>query len=227
MIDTEIFSRQTGLIDPQLLGKNIGIVGAGSIGSWSTLALLKMGCQNVKVYDFDSVSPANIGSQIYTEGDIGLSKLEALTNKMRLLTQMRVDIQNTRVTPTSIPDDLLSKDMIILAVDNIEARKFVFDAIPDNWTGTLIDARMAGNALEIYTIPCSDPARVEYYKTTLFEPRQARPIACSMRSVVYNVFIVGGLVADIVAKVSKGETPPKELIMDLANFTLYGGLEHD
>jgi len=56
----------------------------------------------------------------------------------------------------------------------------------------------------------------------LFEPAEAIPVNCSMRSVVYNVFIVGGLITDLVTKIVKGAVLPRELVMDLENLTLYG-----
>jgi tRNA A37 threonylcarbamoyladenosine dehydratase len=234
MIDSKFYIRQTDLADPSLLTQSIGIIGAGSIGSWTTLALSKMGCSNITVYDYDSVEDANIGSQLFSNVDVGKPKIEALSDKIRLLTESSIETKALRITRDNI-DELLFHNIIIMAVDNIESRSAISNKIPENWIGTFIDARMAGNALEIYTIPYIqttdstgvDPltrSRIEFYKTTLFEPSEASPIRCSSRVVVYNVFIVGGLIADIVAKLSRNEDVPQELVMDLANFTLYGGL---
>ncbi len=220
------FTRQTGLANPENLTKDIGIIGAGTIGSWTAYTLLKMGCQKVCVYDFDNVEEGNVGSQIYTSTDIGKLKTEALKEKLALLTEGRLETEEANITREAIPTSLFDKDIIILAVDNIETRKILFEvALWAELKSIFIDARMAGNAIEIYTIPLTDSEKVEYYKTTLFEPAEASPVLCSERSVVYNVFVVAGLLTDIVAQLSRGETPPKELVVDLQNFTLFGGLK--
>lgn len=231
MIENSFFTRQTGIIDPNNLTKQIGIIGAGSIGSWTTLALLKLGCQKVRVYDFDTIEEGNVGSQVYTSRDLGKPKLQALAEKMQQLTEGQIETENTRIDTDHVPATLLLNDIIILAVDNIETRKLVFNLIPKNWNGTLIDARMAGNAIEIYTVQFShsngqqvtfDTESTTAYEKTLFSPEQAVPVRCSERSVVYNVFIVAGLITDLVTKIVKGQSTPKELVMDLENLTLYG-----
>lgn len=223
MINQEYFTRQTGIINPEQLNKSIGIVGAGSIGSWTALALLKLGCQKVKVYDFDNVEAGNVGSQIYTSADIGKLKLEALQEKLNFLTGETIETESVRITKENMPDSLLQNDIIILAVDNIETRALIFDAIPHDWQGVLIDARMAGNALEIYPLDYTKGTEaVLNYAKTLFPPEKAIPVLCSMRSVVYNVFIVAGLITDLIAKIAKGEALPPELVADLENLTLYG-----
>jgi molybdopterin/thiamine biosynthesis adenylyltransferase len=231
-MNTNYYSRQLGLANPETLTKDIGIIGAGAIGSWATLALVKMGCQKVKVYDFDIVGEENIGSQLYSSTDVGKPKVQALQDKISLLTEGEIRVEEVRIREEAI-EEICSHDFLILAVDNIETRKLIFNFLLAHkiigsvgWAGMLIDARMAGNALEVYTIPFTNKERVEHYKKTLFTPEEASPVLCSMRSVVYNVFIVGGLIADIVAQLSRGVTPPEELVIDLTNFTMYGGLEN-
>src|SRR3990167_178363 len=192
------YIRQTGLVDPIRLDIPISIIGAGGIGSWTALALLKMGCSNVTVYDFDTVEEHNLGSQIYTHTDIGELKVEALKSKLSLLTSTQIHTATANVnTMNMIP----TTSIVILAVDNIDTRKQVFEAL-EGTNCVLIDGRMAGNAIEIYTVKPDDPTSVKAYQDTLFEASEALPIPCSERAVVYNCFVMSGLITDLVGKYS-------------------------
>src|ERR1035437_9086780 len=97
-MDNNFHMRQLGLIDPEKLQMPIAIIGAGSIGSWTALALLKLGCSDVTVFDFDKVEEHNIGSQIYTMADIGKDKTQALKDRLGLLVNTEVKVENQRVT---------------------------------------------------------------------------------------------------------------------------------
>lgn len=214
------YIRQMGLIDPTQLSKRILVVGAGSIGSWTTLALLKLGCYKVAVLDFDVVEEHNAGSQVYTSLDEGKTKLDALEFRLTGLTELKPLYIDNQLEEDNAKELLEPFDIVIGAIDNIEGRKLMFDSLKGT-NKLYIDGRMAGNAIEIYTIPMNDPEKVKLYESTLFSNDEAIHIPCSERSVVYNCFVVAGLIADIVAQASNGDTLPAELIVDLRNLTMF------
>ena len=213
----EIWMRQKGLIDPKKLTMPILIVGAGSIGSWTALALGKLGCSNITVMDYDLVEPQNVGSQIYKSSDVGMNKIQALKERIGLLLENDINTIDEAWTPAY---DLSNFAIVIACVDNITTRSQLFDQLQDKDV-LYIDARMAGNALEIYTVKGNDEEDIKAYKKTLFLEGEEIPVECSERSVVYNVFIVSGLITDIVAKYANKQELPRELVMDLYNFTLF------
>lgn len=221
-MENDIHNRQLGIIHPDKLRVPILIVGAGSIGSWTAYALSKLGCSDVNIIDGDTIEEHNAGSQVYKASDAGEAKVVALINKLSLLTDGPVfgmeyhwDVKNKEHI------DLLSRfPIVIAAVDNITVRTQLFQVLKDKDV-LYIDGRMAGNALEIYTVRGKDTEDIEAYKNTLFNEGDEAPVPCSERSVVYNVFIIAGLIADIVAKHANQQELPRELIMDLYNFTLY------
>lgn len=211
-----LFNRQLGLIHPDKLTMPILIVGAGSIGSWATLALSKLGCSEITVMDTDVIEEHNAGAQIYKAADAGLKKVTVLEEKLRLLTDRPITViakhwkKGIKLDPT----------IIIAAVDNITVRKELFEAYRGQ-EKLYIDARMAGNALEIYSTYLNDEKSCKAYEDTLFDEKDTLPIACSERSVVYNVFICAGFIGDLVAKQANEETLPPELLVDLKNLTLF------
>lgn len=212
-----IYSRQTGIVHPDKLDKSILIVGAGSIGSWTALALLKLGCQNVSVIDFDAVEEQNAGSQIYKLFDIGQQKVDALRDKLRMLTEWDINPINEKWTSEF---DLSPYDIVISAVDNITVRAQLYNKLKDT-NKIFIDGRMAGNAIEIYTLNCDNKEDQEKYAQSLFTEEETIAVPCSERAVVYNVFVMAGLLTDMVGKIANQEELPKEVIVDLKNFFLY------
>jgi molybdopterin/thiamine biosynthesis adenylyltransferase len=63
----------------------IGIVGAGSVGSFIGEALSKIGIENVKIIDFDTFKIHNLDRTPYTsEKDVGMSKALLLARNIRL-----------------------------------------------------------------------------------------------------------------------------------------------
>ncbi len=202
----------------------ICIVGAGSIGSWTALALSKLGCSNITVADFDDVEEQNVGSQIYTSIDVGKKKLEALDGRLRLLVDNGINFLEGKVDGEHIiPPGF---EIVVSAVDNMEARRDIFMQLLPGRTKTIyLDGRMAANNIQIFAIPMDNKDRADFYKTTLFDSSEADPIACSARSVVYNCFVISGLLTDMIAKIANGKMPPKELIVDLENLTMFGGMD--
>lgn len=214
--------RQQGLIHPDKLKMPIHVIGAGSIGSWTTLGLAKMGCKDITVSDFDRVESHNIGSQIYGIGDIGEPKVTALVDKISLF----IDTNNGQFiggTEERVEHaDPEQGEIWISAVDNMSSRKSLFANLlkSNNW---FIDGRMAGNEVHIFSIKTDNEVDCAYYESNLFTDEEAVKEDCSQRSVVYNVFVIAGLITDIVATIANGQIPPRHLTVDLKNFHMEGG----
>lgn len=211
-MENDFYVRQTDLANPQNLKMAISLVGAGGIGSWVCLALTKMGCSNISVWDFDIVEEHNLGAQFYDLGDLNEKKVHALARRLETLTQVKIE-----PFPYRVNNNLGFSDIVISAVDNMGTRKNIFDTLKSHW---LIDGRMAGNEIAIFTIPNTTEGR-KLYADTLFTDAEADHTPCSSRSVMYNTLMIGGLIADIVATISRGEIPPFEIIVDLKNYKMY------
>lgn len=222
ILNDNIWNRQLGLIHPEKLQMPILIVGAGSIGSWAALALSKLGCSNITIMDGDIIEEHNAGSQVYKASDEGLEKVQALSDKLRLLTDLtpKTIAAHWNIENPEHIKDLEQYEIVIAAVDNITIRAQLFNTLKGK-NIFYIDGRMAGNELEIYSTRLQEEEDQKAYEATLFSEEETSIVPCSERSVVYNVFLMGGLIADIVKKHANEEELPKEILMDLYNFTLY------
>lgn len=223
MLDERHFTRQSGIIDATKLTQKILIIGAGSVGGWTALSLGKLGCTDITVMDFDIVELHNVGPQIYKAIDEETKKVQALQERLGFLLENPIEVIDSKWTPDF---DMSDYDIVIAAVDNITNRKEIFEnlvAITHNpgKPFLFIDARMASYGIEIYTTHTDRSNECLAYRETLFEESETLEIPCSERSVVFNVFVVAGMIGSIIAHHANGDEIPKELTIDLRNFTLY------
>lgn len=105
----------------------VALVGAGGTGSQvlnglarMDYALYKLGHPglNVTVYDYDTVSEANIGRQLFTVDDIGRNKAEILTTRINSFFGTDWDAKAKHY----IPDEDNRSNIIITCVDNVQSR---------------------------------------------------------------------------------------------------------
>ena len=80
----ERHSRQAGLVDMKIFECPITVVGAGGIGSFTTLALAKIGFTDIRVFDDDRIEIHNLGNQFYRRKDLNKPKVEALRDIVNL-----------------------------------------------------------------------------------------------------------------------------------------------
>jgi len=184
------YTRQLDLINEKELNFPIHVIGAGGIGSWTTLLLAKMGCSNIKVYDDDVVQEHNIASQFFKESQLGMKKIEALHDNV--LEQTGIEIVPA---PQSI-EPQIEKGLIIIAVDSMEVRHQLNELFKDK-DCYIIDGRMGGLQLEIYCQPANE------YSSTLVAVGQASPDPCTARSICFNCAVIGGLIVNYVRLFAK------------------------
>lgn len=193
-------NRQLDIINPKLLNFPIRIIGAGGIGSWTTLALAKMGCSNITVQDFDTVDITNTGSQIYSEEDINNPKVNSLGVEINHMTEVDINQDERKWEP----GQKIKEPVVILALDSLETRKAIWQELKNNpKTQLVIDGRMAGDFLRIFYVPLNgDYAKYEQY---FVEHANIDPTPCTGKAVVYNVFMVASIITNLIKKYAKKE----------------------
>jgi molybdopterin/thiamine biosynthesis adenylyltransferase len=215
VMNRNLYIRQAGLVELDALSLSIEIIGAGGIGSWTALALAKMGCQNVSIWDADIIEVHNAGSQVYNEKDAGKLKVDSLSEKVEDLSGISLSLNAYEW----IGQDLPMAKVIISAVDSMEVRRKLYEAHKgnDQW---FIDGRMAANEINLYAFKLNNLDMCSQYEKTLFSDDQARAVACSERAVIYNVITCGGLIASLIARIANNQEVPFERIVDLYNLTM-------
>ena len=175
------YTKQSELILPHEFKHRINVVGCGALGSWLVMFLLKMGFENVHVFDFDTVEEHNIPNQIFKESDIGRSKIGAMLN---IYNEFFKDETKQRLV---IHDDLIDeynanqlKGIVFSAVDSMSARKEIYEfAFKYGQADLWIEARIGLWGAYVYMLDKADPKYKEY-EETLYEDTEAEVSACGV-----------------------------------------------
>ena len=212
------YVRQSGLIDPAIYSTKINIVGAGGIGSFTTLSLAKMGFNNIIVYDFDTIEEHNLPNQFYREEDLGQPKVIALNKIVKAFTGTEITTVNDKFNASI---DMSPHGVFIPAVDNMETREYVYKSYSrkDNVLG-MVDGRMGGQQAEVYTIDFKNNEDKKQYKSRLWKDSETSPLPCTERAVLYNVLWIASTIANNV-RLLLSQLPYKRMqIMDFQNGNL-------
>ena len=129
------------------VNSEINIIGCGAIGSYVALQLVKLGCTNITLWDFDTVESHNITNQVYTNKDISLPKTVAL-EKHLLANNPEVKVNVKGIYDGTQP----LKGYVFTCVDNIETRKEIYEMNQYNpMIKLLIDGRIGLEQGQVYT----------------------------------------------------------------------------
>lgn len=203
--------RQQDIIDPRLLEREIHIVGCGSVGSWTALTLAKMGASRLVLWDFDRVEEHNIPNQLYRPADVGCYKVDALADIIEMLTGMVPETRQDRC------DGSTCSGIVVIAVDNMEARIDLWRALRSRPVTVLIDSRMGAEVARIFTVQVASLREQRDYGRTLYRSTEALNEPCTARATAY---CATGLAAFLAAKMTKVVTAreySRELTIDFRN----------
>lgn len=204
----EFYDHTFGFISPAAVAeKTICIIGLGSIGSFTAYALAKLGFQTMYLFDPDTIKPHNVGCQMFNPSDIGLQKVDVVSQMIGHMVPDRL-ANNRRF-------DICVADYYVIAVDSLTARREIFDRLPRNQSW-LIDARMGGEYLNIQTLRL-DGDLTAYQRTLHAEPD---PQPCSQGSIVYNNMVIGGLITNQVKRLILGQPISPQITFDLDSLAI-------
>jgi len=178
---------------------DVAIVGVGAIGSWTAIALNKLGFENFILVDDDDVETHNVPSQFYCEDDVGRKKVNALMDKLN---------GKTTSYPTKIfPSDTINADVVFVCVDSLKQRKGILKAILDSYESTgrpklIIDGRMRRLVFRVYTVPLNDNEVLKKYTESLMKKEEEGP--CTEKGIIQNVFAVVSVMVEQFRKIING-----------------------
>jgi tRNA A37 threonylcarbamoyladenosine dehydratase len=208
-------SRQSDLVEAEALEVPVTMIGCGGIGSFSALALAKMGCVHLTIYDDDRVEEHNIPNQLYRPGDIGQLKVLCLAEIIKSFTGTGIDARPERAQGQRL------QGIVVSGVDSMDARRRIWERSIRYKAGVAayIDGRMGAEVVRLYTARPADPDHVRWYERTLYSDDEALQVPCSAQAIAYSNFGIAGLVAGQVKRIVMGETCPFEIIFDQRTLT--------
>lgn len=186
------FKRQTGIFDPEENKKfSVSLVGCGSVGSFTALALSKMGVNLVEVFDSDTVEEHNIPNQFFKKQNVGKKKTEALQDLLEDFTD------NFPNAYGNVNEDTEFKGVVVVsAVDSIDARKLIWKRVKASSPMLYIDSRMGGRMFSVHSVDMLDDAEVKVYEEALASTKNGLEVPCTERSIIFNVLGLASVVCN-------------------------------
>lgn len=206
--------RQLDILPLDKLNQKITIIGAGAIGSFTTLGLTKMGFHDVTVYDFDEVTPENVSCQLYGPREVGQAKVSALAARVLELTGTVIQARNERFT-SQRPES----GIVIAAVDSMAVRReaWLIHKEKGYLTRAFIDPRMSAEQALLYVMKPQNLLDAESYEKTLYDDTEAMQERCTAKATFYTANLLSGLVCKAVKDlVTDQESYPRIVHWDIA-----------
>jgi len=213
------FMRQKDLFDPVNQRFKIVVFGAGSLGSFITLNLAKLGFNDIEVFDFDTVESHNIPNQFYKSSSIGEFKVEALKEIVKDFTDVEITTHNVKVDEkTEIP---IGEVVYIITFDTLEARKLIYEKVKD-FKCIVLDVRVGGEEYEINIVDTMKENELSAWKKRF--DIEVTDLPCGARSIIYTVVNIASEVSNIVKKINNNENYPGRLLRTMKNYNILNNL---
>lgn len=185
-------TRQFDLIPLDVLGTTITIVGAGAVGGWTALSLVKMGFSNITVWDDDVIEIENMNSQLYRHKDIGKKKVDALKDIINDFCDIEITVKDTLYPLTN---HLNTSNLFLSCVDSMDSRKVIWDTQKKNgFCKHYIDPRMGAETALLYVMNPNDDKDIDSYEKSLYSDSGAVQEKCTAKSTQYCALALSGLI---------------------------------
>jgi len=202
-MEKDIYFKQSKLFNPHENNIKCLVYGAGSIGSHVVIGLAKIGVRHIEVYDFDYIEPSNIPAQFYPKYAKGF-KVDELRDIVKDMTGIEIKIHNLKIDDDFEPDREINSYHII-AFDNIEARKILFEKLLE-FPVFLIDGRIGGFNYEKYFVNCMNDKEAEEYRKTL--EGEFSELECGEKCLWVVNSLISSLIVSNIIRVSRGLDVP-------------------
>jgi len=122
-LEALLVARHTPGVHEKMKTATVGVAGLGGLGSAVAIALARVGVGQLVLVDFDVVEPSNLNRQQYFIDQLGLPKVEALSQTLQRINpyvtletkQLRLDENNAQAT-------FAGCDVVVECFDDAEAK---------------------------------------------------------------------------------------------------------
>ena len=202
-----IYLRQLDIINKEKFSFPIYIIGVGATGSFVALFLAKMGMNNIRIWDFDSIEEHNFPNQFFRLRDLNGLKAEKTADIVRDFTgtNIKFSIHEYKRQPL--------EGIVISAVDSMKMRKKIYEnCLERGKTKLLIDPRTAGETFRLYTVNMEVESERKFYEQYFYKDDETTLIPCTAQTIIYNVGIIAGCICNQIKRYLMNEDYHKEII---------------
>jgi len=219
--DSHIYTRQAGFFNPEKQRINLRIFGAGSVGSFLTLTLAKLGFNDISVFDFDKIEPHNLPNQFYRYKDLGKPKVEALKEIIKEFSDCDISIINEKITQENCSHLILGRvdlsSMVILCFDNLESRRIIYNQLK-GMPISLMDLRMGGLGYSLEIVKLDNEKECKAYETSL--NKETKELVCGQQSIIFTLLSIASEASNIIVKINNNQAYPSILKRNMSRYLI-------
>lgn len=206
-------------IQPSVYDNEIHIIGVGAVGSRVAEALVRLGFDNINIYDMDIVEDANVTNQLYHFKDIGKEKEDALIDQMKAINPQ------VRIKKNGKYEDQVLKGAVFIAVDSIDLRREIVQKNKTNLKiDILFDGRMRLTDAQAYTATMRNRKAVQSFLATMqfTDDQDTTPLSVcgTTLSVAPTVMTLANVLVMNFLRYLKQEEPYWKVFIDMMDMTI-------
>jgi molybdopterin/thiamine biosynthesis adenylyltransferase len=214
-------NKHLDFFNPALVTEPIHIIGCGALGSHTAELLVRLGCDNIHLWDFDVVSPHNITNQLFVHKQIGQKKTIALDYLLHEINPQLKTIIHSKYEMHNL------SGYVFMMVDSIELRRAIVEHLKDNkYVKGLFDARMRLTDAQSYGADWTNQEDITALLNTMQfsgeEAKASTPVsACGTAlSVTPTVKIVASVTVSNFINLMLGKELKRIILLDAFSFNL-------
>jgi molybdopterin/thiamine biosynthesis adenylyltransferase len=176
-----------------------------------------MGVGELNIWDADVVDPINLATQMHRLLDVEKYKVDAVKE---MLAEFSDDTEVLTDCRRVTAEDRLYNYIVISAVDSIQARKDIWEAVCRGGVSYYLDARMAAEEFHLHVIDMNGD--VSWYDTMLVAEtdENVSEEPCTSKATIYCSFLSAAILGKTIRQIATNERPPRIFIQNLRNDAL-------
>jgi len=212
------YSDQANIFNPNEFTWPVYLIGCGGIGSVVSQTLLKMGVQEIHLYDDDVLEARNMLAEVsYSVYSVDFPKVEAVVETAEFLCGSYQRLQDgVKITGLADYNEVILKSgqkifiheervnadtkldgVVISGVDSMKSRKEIWEAVKNclDAVPLYIDGRIGGESYQVLSLLPTDFEAVETYEGWLVDESEVAPLECGARATAYIAMMIAGEIA--------------------------------
>lgn len=215
-------SRSIEVFNPDVLDKEVHIIGVGATGSFVLQTLVRFGVKKINIWDFDKYEAHNVNNQAITQSCCNKQKVEAQVELCKEINpEAEIIAHDQLVTPEDIKE---MSGYVFLLVDSMKCRKELFEAIKENdkilWYW---ESRLGSDQGRVYCMPVNKEFNYKPYEELHFYSDDDAEVSACGTSITI-VSIVLSVTALMVNQFIKIVTDKLDVEPYINNFTLFDNM---
>ena len=132
---------------------NVGIAGAGGIGSNVAMHLVRSGVSDIRIIDFDIVEQSNLNRQFYFRNQIGCRKVYALCENLSRIQDINsIEAIELKLDDMNIIENLADCRVVVEAFDNKDDKKKLIEQLLPTGVRIVSASGIGGESLDEVTV---------------------------------------------------------------------------